>query len=243
MRKFLKKMKYILLTLFLILNLEIQATNEYYCSIKINGSIEQFNTKRIDLSKREIESIEYVSGCNRLIEMNLSDNNIKDIEFIYDFPRVDILILKRNNLNTINIRESLVLNSLDLSENQISNLVISPKAKLKSLFLASNQISEVQDIFENNHIEIIDLDRNKITQFLVENLYTLVKVIRLESNNLIDCGDLEKFWKLESVFLGGSPIDHCILPKNLSDLYLQNSKIKSFVDIKNTHNLSDLVLE
>ena len=99
-----------------------------------------------------------------LKEIDLSENNIKDIKGIEFATNATYLNLTRNNIHDASYISNLInLSTLELSGNRIEDIsFLKNLKKLESIALENNNISEVPNLDLNENLTIINLDNNKI---------------------------------------------------------------------------------
>ena len=182
-----KSLKYLFLQYFLFINnFTIKISNlellscRYCNNIKISKEFCP-KLKILYLTWQKISDINFLENLN-LKELNLSNNNIRDIKVLEKIKsdKLEILNLSSNIISNINI-----LKNVNLKE-------------LKELNLSSNQITDIK-VLENikfDKLEKLDLSCNKISDINIlqnVNFKELKKIqIYLHKNNISDKRVLEK---------------------------------------------------
>ena len=181
-------------------------TDEQLKSIK---SVSYNGNKKSDSEK--IKSTKGIEKLTSLKDLNLSNNNISNIDLSKNTSLKD-LNLSNNNISNIDLSKNTSLTELNLAANNISNIVLSKNTKLIGLGLDKNNISN------------IDLSKN--TELIELGLY----------DNNISKIDLSKNTALTDLDLGYNNLSSIDLSKNtsLTKLYINKNKISSIDLSKNT---------
>ena len=144
----------------------------------MNGtSIKEFSCIRCDL-----DTLSHAFENNRkLRKLNLSDNNLKSF-IVSDLSGLDSLelILSGNMLDTIEIKDQIKIQVLDLSYNRISSIPsnINQISQLEFLFINGNPIKDgyqyLLDLDDLFYVSVDDSIDNKI----IESLKDSIKIVR-----------------------------------------------------------------
>jgi Leucine-rich repeat (LRR) protein len=171
---------------------------------------------------------------NYVILLNCEGAGIKRVNQIQGLNRLthlESLILKRNNLDKIEITENLInLKILDLSANKFSK--IEHLDSLKSLIelnLEGNNINEINSPLNLPNLERLFLNSNNLSEIKnLENLKNL-KLLNLNQNKIKKITNLEKLINLNHLNLSSNTIEKIeglTKAPNLLTLYLNNNRIK-----------------
>jgi Leucine-rich repeat (LRR) protein len=184
-----------------------------------------FNPYIIDLSHNKIKQIpnNFNNGSYvQLEELNLDNNNIKELSGNIFVTSLKKLSLKQNKMKTIkdfDLSLQNLTNSIDLSHNELSQ-------KLPSVFFNSRKFVNLTKL---------DLSHNKFIDFplLTEKEYLYLKELILNDNNIQGEIDLSNFDGLINVNLNNNQLS--LLPKfNLdiknSVVSLKNNKFTNFTN-------------
>jgi len=114
-----------------------------------------------------------LSNLSALLDLQLQDNEIRDISPLADLPNLTSLAIGQNGVSDLSPLTDLTnLEELDLEGNRISDL--SPLANLANLIfldLASNEISDITALVENEGLgkgDIVDLAENPLSQEAID---------------------------------------------------------------------------
>jgi multiple sugar transport system substrate-binding protein len=148
--------------------------------------------------------------------LDLSGRNIKSLEDIAHFKNLGKLYCGDNQITDIScLRELKKLRKIDLSGNEISDISsLSDMKYLKELDLSNNNISDISGLKELPLLETLDLSENKISN--IRSLAELQKLkdVNLALNRITNISSLKKLKKLRSLNMAGnkiadrSPVDH-----------------------------------
>ncbi|CAH2273786.1 leucine-rich repeat-containing 49 [Pelobates cultripes] len=187
------------------LNLERQKLN--VCPI-IEG---EENLRLLYFQHNFITKIQNLSSLQRLIFLDLYDNQIEEINGLSALRSLRVLMLGKNRIKKIANLESLKsLDVLDLHGNQISKIEnVSHLGELRVLNLARNFISQVENLNGLDSLTELNLRHNKIN--LVRDVDTLpsLQLLYLSFNNISRINDilcLADSTSLSDVTLDGNPI-------------------------------------
>ena len=122
-----------------------------------------------------------------LIEIDLSGNNIKNIEGIEFATNATYINLTRNNIYNASCLGKLTnLTTLELNENKIEDIsFLKNLKKLKSVGLESNNIKNIPKLNNNMELDTINLDNNKILNLSNLNSLNLKNATILASDQSI----------------------------------------------------------
>jgi hypothetical protein len=86
----------------------------------------------LELSNYEIEDLKGIERCKGLTSLDLSNNLIDDIQYLYNMRNIEELYLSNNRIQNLDALEKMtILKTLDLSDNEITD--VSPLFELKNL--------------------------------------------------------------------------------------------------------------
>jgi hypothetical protein len=161
--------------LILFLNKYIQYFEDMeFEYIKYNDKIIAIkNGKSFDLSDQNIELIDNIEGFENnyanVDELDLSNNQIKNLRGIEKFTNLRILKISNNHINSINGLDSLKkLQKLSLRNNHISEIrVLKKLSTLKYLDLSGNsKIEKIPDFLNELHfLDVLKLEKCGIKHF------------------------------------------------------------------------------
>ena len=166
---------------------------------------------------------------NSIIELDLSNKNIRDLKGLECFTN---------------------LISLDLSNNDISNLVyLSELSNIQTLQLNNNNISDLTSLVEYKKddekylLSTIYLNNNKISDVSTLTSFEDLVTINLTNNLITDISSIASLGKLKNLYLGSNRItDISSIANNevLEILNLDNNRISSIseLNIKSLRSLN-----
>lgn len=104
-------------------------------------------------------------SSNNFININLSNNQLTNLEWVRNLNSLEILNLSNNNLTNISAISSLnSLVNLDLSNNNLTDISsIWWRNTLVNLNLSNNNISNITSLFWLNNLSILNLSDNNIS--------------------------------------------------------------------------------
>ncbi|XP_068626435.1 protein artichoke [Battus philenor] len=134
------------------------------------GNDNEYDIKRLDLSKNKINSID-VKAFNKIKNLSfldLSENRIYDLptSVFSDANNLDTLILSRNYFSEVPSFRSQSLRSLSLSYCQIANIdteALTGMSSLLAIDLSMNEIEKIPDGIVSSTLQEIDLSYNVIS--------------------------------------------------------------------------------
>ncbi|MHA1298761.1 MAG: leucine-rich repeat domain-containing protein [Candidatus Helarchaeota archaeon] len=146
------------------------------------------NLQFLDLSGNEIKKIEGLFNLTSLIILYLGRNQIDKIEGLNNLSELKTLVLSRNLIEKIEGLDKLTnLKVLFLDRNQITKMEgLNNLLNLEMLFLTWNKIKKIEGINNLTQLTTLYLTRNQISKLEgLENLENL-KSFRIHENPLYD---------------------------------------------------------
>ncbi|MGL5712551.1 MAG: leucine-rich repeat domain-containing protein [Paraclostridium sp.] len=122
-----------------------------------------------------------------LKEIDLAENNIRDIRGIEFATNATYVNLTRNNIYDASYLSKLInLVDLELNENKIEDISFLKKLKkLKTVGLESNNISQIPNLDESEELTLINLNNNKLMDLSQFNTSTFQSAALLASDQCI----------------------------------------------------------
>ena len=148
--------------------LELPILNELvYCCISDN---------------EKLESLAFQGDLSNLKHLDVSDNQLKELEIPTNLSQLEYLYAANNKLETLRLASDFSnIRLIDLSNNNLLLLKIeSPMPKLEFLYLRQNAITTF-DFIAFPNLQILDLEENALEQ-LPANFLTLEKLDTLYLN-------------------------------------------------------------
>jgi internalin A len=117
----------------------------------------------LDLSGNEIRNIEPLGNLTNLKTLFLKSNQITNLQALAKLKNLNLLILDKNEIDNIEPLANLTnLFGLGLSNNKITNVKpLSKLTKLQTLSLRYNQLTTVHSLRNLPHLESISLEGNR----------------------------------------------------------------------------------
>lgn len=114
-----------------------------------------FSTLHGRCPNHETEAFEVLRYCRNLVALDVGHNNIRDISFLRNFPKMKVLILACNLIEDISVLAELKeLEYLELFSNKIRDL--SPLAQLpmlKDLNISNNPCTDLTPLYSMDYLE------------------------------------------------------------------------------------------
>ena len=139
--------------------------------------------KRLDLSNQNISDINFLYEFRNIESLNLSNNSIRDISQLQHLFKLKKLNLSNNNLNNLNYLDRCInLEQINLSQNNINNLCeLRSLSELKILDITQTQVNNLEDLDELKKLEYIYLSDSVNTSNINKKLKNKIKI----GNNMI----------------------------------------------------------
>jgi len=181
----------------------------------IEGKKLFFNGKELRVEpKRRITSISQIKRLGEfsetLINLNLSDHQIKNIEGLPTLNYLQTLTLRNNQIDRIEILDNVKsLISLDLSGNNIKKIEgLEPLKELRVLDLKKNQIEKIESLENLPNLNNLDLRKNNLKSLEgVRNLYSL-EILRVDDNELEEIHFIETLVNLKQFSWRKNPLKY-----------------------------------
>jgi Leucine-rich repeat (LRR) protein len=193
------------------------------------------NLNYLDLSyNSKLSSISELSGYN--ITLNLTANSFTSLDNINSLNRVNTLIIKKNKLKSLHIKNSSNLYSINCDENKIEDINLHGCNNLTSLNILNNPIKSLKF---NNLSKLVDFEVSNsrdLKVLKVENCRHIEEFTKffenLEELSFAGCTSLKKIakltygdsftysgmYKLKKLNLSGCPIENINLEYGLGSI-------------------------
>lgn len=156
-----------------------------------NSSIESIdglqactNVIELYINDNKISELDYLSGLNNLSVLIADNNNISDVDLLP--ASLTYLNVSRNNLADIEgVQYTNNLEYLFADENNISNIdCLENKNRLKSLSLSTNSINDIAVLSGCTGLTYLNLSDNGITDVSSLNVLEKLRDLRLSNNTI-----------------------------------------------------------
>lgn len=191
-------------------------------------------TLNLNVSFWDIESVEGIESFVNLVELNISYNEISEID-ISMLTNLEIFEACSNNFSEINVSQNLALTRLILCQNSISNLDVSLLQDLIFLSAGPNHLTEL-DVTNNINLEWLYLTLNDLTSIDISQNPNLTR-LHLGQNSL-ESIDVSLNPLLETLALGYNQITNLDVSNqsNLTGLFVQENNLE-YLNIKSGGNI------
>ena len=193
----------------------------------------------LSLNDNKISKIILSESSEYLKEVNLSENNISNID-LNNSTNIESLTLYKNPLKNINVTKLLKLKYLYLSETKLeSNIDLKNNVELKSFSISGKEEGEEPrvenfDFSSNIKLEILTIGDRNLKNFNNFNLdkSNIFSGIYLENNIINSNLDLSNFNNLKSIKLEENKLTNITLPKNCNTINYNNCYLSVLETIK-----------
>jgi len=125
----------------------------------------------------DLKELLYFPNKTSILGLDLSNQNMSDISFLYEFRGLETLNLENNLITDLSILQYLFkLKSLNISCNKIKNLNYLDRClNLEKLFLSGNHIDDLHELQSLSELKILDISLTNI-----DNLDDLEELKKIE---------------------------------------------------------------
>ncbi len=164
--------------------------------------------KELNLSGKEITDLEGIDYIANLTKLDISKNNISNIDSLRNLTELQELVMNTNKLESA-VKLSFLTNlvKLDLSGNKIPDIApLANCVKLKELLLNGNKASVIYPIKSLINLEKLDLSANGIADLTGIEKLTKLKELYLVSNSISSIDKLSGLTELVALHIKGNDI-------------------------------------
>lgn len=159
-------------------------------------------------------------------------NNIND-EYMYDNIDLDsieyrLLECKKNDYSILDFSH------MDLK--QLPEIDKHIKSCINYLFITDNELSELPDLNDYIHLQILDISHNKIKK--INKLPPSLIELNCKENNLESLPSCSECPNLKRIECSNNNIRNIPVYSNITDLLCNNNKIESLIGLKKLEKLS-----
>lgn len=189
------------------------------------------------LPEYKIQDLTGIEKLSNLQVLNLRGNAIESVDLSNNTKIYDLFI-SDNKISSINLLNNTELVRLELNNNLLSTIDLSNNTKIKSLHITNNNLIEL-DLSNNTKIENLYIDRNEISTIDISNLKEL-ESFSISANKLQNL-NLENNLKLYRLLAGQNNLKNINLEKNTNLEYINlSNNYLSKIDITNNSELTYL---
>lgn len=155
----------------------------------IYNALEAFKQiKYLDLSKNSLKTIEGVVHCKNLITLNVSENELSDVDFLtnsqFSFHYLKKLDLSKNKLKSFSSKVTANLNHLILNGNEINTIDLDNLLALIVIEVRSNKLNTIENIDKCGLIEEVYAAENELTTLNLFQSLLKLKKLHLRKNKI-----------------------------------------------------------
>ncbi|MGB1205825.1 MAG: COR domain-containing protein, partial [Chitinophagales bacterium] len=190
----------------------------------------------LNISHNQISQIQNLDNLPSLQELNISHNQISQIQNLDNLLSLEILDISSNKISQIQNSDNLLsLEILDISSNKISQIQnLDNLPSLQELNISRNQISQIQNLDNLPSLEILDISYNKISQ--IQNLDNLPSLEKLyfSYNKISQIQNLDNLPSLETLYIKDnqiSKLENLDKLSNLKELNINSNQIKDLTPL------------
>lgn len=209
------------------------------CDLQSLNGIQTFeNLKVLDCSTNSIEDISqlYYKSLSKLTNLNLEDNNIRDITGLLTYLKnLEMCNVSDCKLSgNIDLGVNKRITTLDLSDNEITGFS-GELPKLIEVYLNSNNITNLDFLVKCDNLIVLDVSGNQIESLDSIIDFTKLEELDIRDNLISQYSLLSKLDNLNSIYLDKDVNRQCI------DFIIENFKdgdiyTKQYI-LKNKYNL------
>ncbi len=146
------------------------------------------NVTELDLSGRDIKSLEDIVHFKDLVRLDCSNNQITDISCLKELKKLRKLELSINMISDISgLGDLTYLRELYLNNNKISDISsLKGLSRLETLYLSGNRISDIRSLAGLQKLEDLDLAFNRISDISSLKKLTKLRSLNLTGNDVTD---------------------------------------------------------
>ncbi|EGW31817.1 uncharacterized protein SPAPADRAFT_67833 [Spathaspora passalidarum NRRL Y-27907] len=200
--------------------------------------------QRLDISNNQIQ---YLSGIpSRILDLDLSNNNISDITSFRDLSDLSMVDLSQNSLVRLNnLSRNIHLSELHLANNSIVSLDgLQELVKLTILDVSGNKLSGKLDFsqFYWPNLQVLNISDNQITSLVGWEEVTDLNVLLANDNQLTNFVAARPNYSLKKLGLKFNNLKAIDIDKlfDLRTLRIDGNQLEHISSLKNLHNIEDI---
>lgn len=124
------------------------------------------NLREVDISENEIDDLQPLAGLSKLITLRAVGNRVSDLTPLNQMSQLRELIIDRNAVKSLEpLNGCVALNRISAAENEIQDLApLSKMTQLHTLLLADNLIEDLGPVAQLPRISLLDVRRNRVSR-------------------------------------------------------------------------------
>ncbi len=191
-------------------NLELS----FFEAVEFSQCPPQLETFRINGLPTKPLSLEFLTQCPKLVDLQLFHTDVKNWQPLYTLTELQSLSIRFSDLSSFQLQQPLPeLQRLNLSNNKVSNLLFPVAQKqLKFLFLSNNHLSFLPDLSPLTALETLSLDSNPLLALSDNHLPPQLTNLDVRKTPLLDFTPLVGLPNLQRIQVQRTPKD---LPDSL----------------------------
>lgn len=214
------------------------------------SSSDVLSITKLDLSKRNLKSLEGLQFFSNLEEIILSKNELSNISTLGKLKKLRKVILDENSISNISALSNLEnLEYLSIKKNTLADLSsLSLLTKLTSLYVSNNNISNIDSLSKLVNLKVLSLSNNKnlVDISALKEMSNLTKLY-LSNNSLITdfsvLNNLIKLYYLNLTGIRGINLSQVVTCPLLSTLVLNNTLLKDYSILEKVGTLKTLYVK
>tara|TARA_B100001287_G_scaffold123656_1_gene104184 strand:+ start:75 stop:1844 length:1770 start_codon:yes stop_codon:yes gene_type:complete len=120
------------------------------------------------------------SNISDVMRLEISGNEITDLIGIQDFEALHYLNAGGNSINSVNLTQNILLDTLGLNGNQLSSINISSNTNLLYLDVEDNQLTNL-DVSNNQLLTILSCASNQLVNLDISSNINLIEIYAFEN--------------------------------------------------------------
>lgn len=231
---------------------KIKELNLYAYYISDLSGIQKFTSlKKLNISDNNLSNIDTIKNTNlkntieslNINNNKLDNNQILELECIVNLKELYISGLNfSNNSTNLNFLNSIVgLKALDISNNSFNSLENLNVGNLEFLNISNNEIEDISLLKNNNKINTLVLNYNKLDDEDVEDLVTIInlKALGIAGNNITKLGNIKNLTNLEELTISENTCSNFDL-KGIENLNNLKILFAGYLGINNLNNIKNV---
>lgn len=160
--------------------------------------IEYFtNLQELNISGNQVDNLEPLSKLRSLTILDVSNNDLQNVNGLAAMPSLEQLFIHNNNIKTIEpLRELGHLRILNMEKNNINSIApLTNSAYLEEIYMNDNQVRSIESITTMGELNTLDASYNLIEDISsLEQSQKLKDLLYLEGNPILEYDPLLAFY-------------------------------------------------